>query len=304
MPIPDFFIVGAPKCGTTAMTEYLMAHPAIFMPDRKEIHFFGADLRAAGYQRDEGAYLDLFAQAGPDQRVGEASVWYLFSQLAAGEIKTYSPSADIIVMLRNPVDMLYSQYYQFLYNGDKLPPFAEAIETEDRRKREYEQREDERIRRGQTRRKVFHTQSAQFSEQLRRYFDVFGRDHVHVIVFDDFRRDTAAAYRATLEFLGVDPEFTLDLKVINPNKRLRSKRLRGLLHTPPPWLRSMVNCLLPAPVKRKVQRGLQRANTDYVARPPMDVGLRARLQERFRPEVAALSDLLGRDLSHWCDPEP
>ena len=91
MKRPDFFIVGAPKGGTTAMNNYLRQHPQIFMSPRKEAHHFGADLYAPHWARDEAAYLALFAGAGDEKRIGEASVWYLLSQHAAGE-KDREPS--------------------------------------------------------------------------------------------------------------------------------------------------------------------------------------------------------------------
>jgi hypothetical protein len=105
---PDFFIVGAPKSGTTAMYFYLKQHPEIFMPERKELHFFGSDFFAPHFVRDLKEYLKFFEGADNKKRIGEASVWYLYSKRAAFEIKEFNPDADIIIMLRNPVDMMYS----------------------------------------------------------------------------------------------------------------------------------------------------------------------------------------------------
>jgi hypothetical protein len=105
---PDFFIVGAPKSGTTAMYFYLKQHPEIFMPERKELHFFGSDFFAPHFVRDLKDYLKFFEGADNKKRIGEASPWYLYSKRAAFEIKEFNPDADIIIMLRNPVDMMYS----------------------------------------------------------------------------------------------------------------------------------------------------------------------------------------------------
>ena len=106
---PDVFIVGAPKCGTTAMAEYLESHPEIYMA-KKEMNVFGADLRfgAQFYRRDLQAYLEEFDTRNGEERAGEASVWYLFSRHAAAEIKAFNPDARIIIMLREPAEMLYS----------------------------------------------------------------------------------------------------------------------------------------------------------------------------------------------------
>ena len=116
---PDFFIVGAPKGGTTAMNAYLGQHPEIFIAERKELHFFGTDLDFSSPRITQEQYLSCFSEVQNEKRVGETSVWYLYSKQAAVEIKKFCPSANIIIMLRNPVDMLYSQHSQFLYNGNE-----------------------------------------------------------------------------------------------------------------------------------------------------------------------------------------
>src|SRR5215469_3235484 len=131
---PDFFIVGAPKCGTTALNHYLAAHPDIFMA-KKETHFFGADLRFGPqlqfYRQYPDEYSAEFAAWNGQARGGETSVWYLFSQKAAEEIKAYNPDARIIIMLREPVAMLYSLYCQFVADGNEyLPGFKQALAAE------------------------------------------------------------------------------------------------------------------------------------------------------------------------------
>ncbi len=101
---PNFFIVGAPRCGTTALYSYLRQHPDVFLPDYKEPHFFNTDMNSGGAIRDDAEYLALFASARDQARIGEASVYYLSSQAAPERIKSFCPTAKIVVMLRNPVD--------------------------------------------------------------------------------------------------------------------------------------------------------------------------------------------------------
>src|ERR671927_280038 len=139
---PDFFIVGAPKCGTTALYVYLKAHPQIFMPFLKEPHFFGRDLSSRYGRMTLADYLALFAGAKNDQRVGEASSWYLYSRTAAREIKEFS-AADIIVIFRNPIDMMYAQHSQLLFQRqEEIVDFKEALAAES------ERRQGHRIPRG------------------------------------------------------------------------------------------------------------------------------------------------------------
>ena len=116
---PDFFIVGAPKCGTTSMFHYLRQHPQIFMPDNKEPHYFGKDLikMSDEFIDNEDEYLNLFKDAKSDQKLGEASTFYLYSKSAYKEIKEYNPDAKIIIMLRNPIDFLHSLHSQLLFSG-------------------------------------------------------------------------------------------------------------------------------------------------------------------------------------------
>src|SRR5690242_3134640 len=125
---PDLFIVGAFKAGTTSMYEYLRAHPQVFMSVPKEPTYFGADLSARYRRMSEDEYLGLFRDARPDQRVGEATPWYLYSTSAAAEIKAFEPAARIVIMLRNPVDVMFSQHSQLLFNQrEDLADFGAAL---------------------------------------------------------------------------------------------------------------------------------------------------------------------------------
>ena len=117
---PDFFIAGMPRSGTTSMYTYLKQHPDIFLSIYKEPNYFCKDLSQSDYNvRDEALYHSLFVHAAGKKRIGEGSVWYLTSTTAASEIKKFSPSAKIIVMLRNPVEMIYSLHSLYLRTGNE-----------------------------------------------------------------------------------------------------------------------------------------------------------------------------------------
>src|SRR2546429_216975 len=106
--IPTFFIVGAPRCGTSSLASYLDAHPRIFMSKPKEPHHFGRDLeiRVRPYASRE-SYLRLFEGVDADH-AGDASVLYLYSSTAPDEILALNPDARIIIMLRDPLEMIPS----------------------------------------------------------------------------------------------------------------------------------------------------------------------------------------------------
>lgn len=292
---PDFFIVGAPKCGTTAMNGYLRQHPQIFMPERKDITYFGSDLEFRQPRISLQEYLSLFRDANGASRIGEASAWYLYSKKAAEEIKPFSPSAKIIIMLRNPVDMLYAQHSQFLYNcNEDIASFEAALEAEAERKRGERIPQQSHFVEG-----LFYRETIKYAEQVERYFEVFGRNNVHVIVFDDFKRDTSAVYRETLAFLDVDASFQPQFRIINSNKSLRSRYLQELLVAPSPLLVKILHKVTPHPLQGRLWMRLRKFNARYEDRPAMDPVLRRRLQIEFQPEVRRLADLLGRDLSFW-----
>ncbi len=297
---PDFFIVGAPKCGTTAMYNYLRQHPDIFMPDRKEPHFFGSDLYSPWYIRDINTYLSLFKDVKDKKRVGEASVWYLYSKRAAYEIKEFNPDAQIIIMLRNPVDMMYSLHAQRVYNGSEdILDFEEALNAEEERKKGLRMPPHPGLVCA-----MFYREAARFTEQVKRYLDVFGRENVHIIIYDDFKNNTATVYKETLRFLGVDEDFTPDLKVINPSKIVISGFLRDFLQMPPDFARLLVKIFIPfRGVRQRIIERLKRWNTVYKPRPPMNPELRKRLILEFEPEISELGRLIGRDLSMWYNPD-
>ena len=189
---PDFYLVGAPKCGTTAYYEFLRQHPEIFLPRTKELLRFGSDL-SYPTRLSESDFLAHFSDRRDEQRVGTAHTAYLQSTRAAEEIKVHRPDADIVVMLRNPVDMVPSWHSELLYETiEDIEDLESALDAEEARRR------GEQIPRSAGNSYVeslYYSEVAAFSEQVKRYFDVFGRSRVHVIIHDDLRADPAATYR-------------------------------------------------------------------------------------------------------------
>jgi hypothetical protein len=298
---PNFFLVGAPKSGTTAMVQYLEAHPDIFM-GVKEMHFFGRDLhlRPPFYRHNLSEYLAEFQGCNGQRRIGEASVWYLFSSQAASEIRAFSPDARIIIMLRDPVEMLYSLYHEFRYLGDEhLPSFKQALWAEPDRRAGQKICRSACFAQG-----LVYRETARYADQVKRYLDVFGRDRVHVIIYDDLAAHPLRVYQDTLKFLCVEASYgPADFKIINGNKSVRSRALRAVIKEP--LLHSSVAAVRPW-LPRKLVLGMRhlgtlawRLNTQFKKRPSLDARLRAELRAEFAPEIERLSELLGRDLTHW-----
>lgn len=291
---PDFFIVGAPKCGTTALWTWLRQHPEIFMPERKEPNFFCSDLEISRAIRDEDAYLALFAPARDEKRLGEASVWNLFSRRAAGAIRAFNEAASIIIMLRSPVEMLYSLHGQRFFSGYEADPdFATALE------RGRSSNGCALFEASGLLEAPFCRELGLYAEQVERYLETFGEERVQVIVYDDLQADPRGAYQATLRFLGVDPSFVPALSRVNAGVRVRMPFLHRLVRTPPRPIRFAARALVPRLTRQRLAARITAANSGTGVRPPLPAGLRRSLQDQFAPDVARLGALLGRDLGHW-----
>lgn len=299
MRTPEFYIVGAPKSGTTAMYQYLGQHPDIFLPATKELRFFGGDLDVRGFaQRDVDTYLSSFAGAAPTQRVGAAYVWYLYSKTAASEIHRFTPNARIIVMLRAPAEMLYSLHSEHLSNGNEdLKSFEDALEAEEDRRAGRRIPQHAHLPQG-----LLYSEVARYAEQLERYLEVFGRHRVHVVLYDDFANDTAASYSETLRFLDVADDFRpSQFDIVNPNKRVRSEAVRHFLARPPQLPRRIIRAAVPRTVRRTLYERAQGLNLTSPPRAPLADATRDYINGLFRADVRRLGEILERNLAHWVD---
>lgn len=294
---PNFFIAGAPRCGTTAMYDYLRQHPDVFMPLRKEPVYFGSDLQKRQPYLDEDGYLRLFEPGADCSRRGEATVWYLYSQSAAQEIHDFVPDARIILMLRNPVDMIHSLHSHQLFTANEdIASFEDALAAEPDR------RAGRRLPPGVRRPEgLLYRACGRYAEHVDRWLKVWGSDQLRVILYDDLSRDPASTYRDTLEFLEVDPTFAPDFSVVNQNKGVRSDLLRRVTYHPA-YL-AVVN-RLPGRVSHAMARAVKRANIRYAQRPTMSPDLRAQLTAEFAPDIERLAQIIGRDLSAWTAAAP
>lgn len=293
--VPDFYIVGAPKAGTTAMYEYLRTHPDLYLPARKELRFFGSDLDIRDRQPlTAEQYLAYFAGAPADTLIGTAYVWYLYSRRAAGEIAQFSPDARIIAMLRNPVDMLPALHGEHIANGNEdITDFTAALEAEPERRAGRRIPPHAHLPQG-----LWYMDVPRYTEQLERYFAAFGRDRVRVVLFDDFVADTAATFRETLGFLGVRGDFGPEsFEPVNVSRRIRSERFRHFLARPPRLPRLIIRTFVPGRLRRSAYERAKRMNIEVAARQPISPATADRLRTTFAPEIERLSTLLARDLT-------
>jgi hypothetical protein len=305
--VPDFLIVGHAKSGTTALYEMLRRHPQVYMPELKEPWFFATDMRPRFQPPRAGTapasleeYLALFADAGPDQRAGEASSSYLWSRTAASGIAEVQPDARIIAILREPTSFLRSLHLQLLQTHvESEQDFRTAIELE------AERAAGRRVPRRSYRPQLLqYADHVRYVDQLERYAEHFGDEQMLILIYDDFRNDNEATLRRVLEFLAVDADRPVDvLGGVNPTIRVRSQALDELVHKVSVGrggavtrsARSAVKALTPRTVRRGAL-GLARRRIVHAEPRAVDERFMVELRRRFRPEVEKASAYLDRNL--------
>lgn len=268
------------------------------MPDLKEPHFFGSDLRSEKFIRDELAYQRLFHGNDAVRFMGEASVYYLYSRTAAAEIHRFNPAAKVIMMLRNPVDMIHSLHSQAVSSANEdILDFAEALKAEEDRKRGARIPDIADFPQG-----LLYRDIGAYVQQVKRFQQYFGSRQIKIILFDDFTQHPNKIYEEVLRFLGVEKvDFKVEFLIVNENRRLISEKLehfmkrrtgiRRVLKNATPFLYSFLYSAF---------RGL---NARKAVRQQMSPELRAALGEEFAPAVSELATIIDRDLSDWAAPQ-
>lgn len=303
MKRPNFFIVGAPRCGTTALYSYLSEHPNIFLPSVKELHYFATDFPALHKIafNSEDDYLQLFKDAEDRHiAIGEVSPHYIYSDVALARIKEFNPSAKVILILRNPVDFVHSlhQVNLSLLREDE-PDLAKAWALQDVRKA------GKMIPKGcRDKRMILYGELGLFGKYAKKVLDTFSTEQALIVLFDDFAANPKAVYENILSFLGVPSDFRRDFPAVNANYQHRSKILARLIHPPPSVYRLIMRVLAVFGVglmsRLNVVYGkIEMLNARRVARPEIDPALRTSLQGYFREDIQLLSGLIQRDLSEW-----
>ncbi|WP_239804598.1 sulfotransferase family protein [Croceicoccus hydrothermalis] len=292
---PSFLIVGAAKSGTTVFHQWLSQQAAIFTPPVKEPHFFCFEGRnaatigthvdphyAAAMTFEQTDYERLFADAQDHQLTGEASPGYLYFPGVARAIRKRNPDAKIVFLLRNPVERAYSQFMHHVRDGyEPLRDFTDALCVE-----------GDRIARGYW--WGYHYRAGgMYARRIREYLDVFPRENLKFILFDDLVRRPESVLRETLEFLGVPYDCRLDLTALR-------NCASGMERVPRYCWHARI-----ASEHRGIARIMKRVGLSpqsercTVPAPPFDPGLRRMLLHSFRPDMEMTAELIDRDLSHW-----
>ena len=297
--LPSFLCVGAGKSGTTALYNYLRQHPQVFLPAQKELQFFAwPDLKqfnngpGTARSRDdwiksEADYRALYANAPNDVLAGDISPTYLHAPGAPDRMAAMlGDDLRIIIMLRNPVDKVISQYGHLRRDVREDLLLEDALDAE-----------KTRIDAGWG--AIYHyVATSRYSEAVQRYLDRFGPDRVHIVFFEDFVADPVAHVRAVCRFLNIadDIAFSNDVKT-NRSGLPKSKALAKVIG--PNWFTSLAKMAMPRQVGVRIKTVLMNANTG--SKEQVTAATRARLRDIFRDDVVALEKLTNRTTG-WVTP--
>jgi hypothetical protein len=311
--LPNFFVVGAPKAGTTSLYHYLDQHPEVYMSPVKEPNYFASEVRIENFAEDlqpqvkrdqrtlreylDGPldakrfggiisdwadYLRLFRNAAGERAIGEASVCYLWSPTAPGNIQSKVPGAKILMILRNPVERAFSQYLHALTNGVVRGPFWPLLQAS--------------ARRPSGKFSALHPllEFGLYYEQVRRYWERFPKHNVRIHLYEEYRKQPDRVLAEIFRFLGVEDGFQPDTsrRALEP-RAPRFASANYLLRRYGIWSRARV--WSPAAVRNVARRWVFRPRHSVAMEPQA----RAFLRDYYREDVQRLSSLLQRDLSGW-----
>lgn len=287
--LPDFFVLGAAKCGTTSMHHYLRQHPKLYLPTVKELDFFDASDQR--FKAEFDWYLDYFRNH-PECVTGEATpLYFRRTDLVPERMQSvYRDSPPrFLVLLRDPVERAYSHYLHKKSQGTEPLSFAKALEAE-------KQRLDEKRRTWKT-----YFTDGLYAERLRKWFSFFPQDRFLVLLTNDLERATVESVRRTFQFLGVRPSVPVETETrLNVTAEETSYTLGHILSILPPWLPAAARRWTPEAFRLQVEQWVRRhAIRPDEDRPTLDPETERRLRTRYEPHVHELSRLIDRDLSGW-----
>jgi hypothetical protein len=303
MTLPNFLLIGTAKAGTTSLYYYLRQHPQVFMSNPKEPKFFayeGEDIRFAGPGDREknrmlvnslDAYCQLFAGVNGEKAVGEATALYLYLPKAAERIKHYTPHAQMFAVLREPAERAYSSFVHLVRDGrESTVDFERALELE-----------TARIRKNYH--PMWHYRTVgYYYTQVKRYFDLFGRDQLKVFLYEDLKTNAHAVVKEIYGTLGIDDSFMPDLsEKFNVGAMPKNRVLQSLLLQTASARRQWFPHL-PAPIRWRVRTGVEKLQAwNRRTAPPLSPETRARLVAGYREDTLRLQDLLQLDLTRWLE---
>jgi len=293
--LPNFFVIGEARSGTTSLHYYLGQHPNVYMCPVKEPNYFafdgvGTTLRGPAARwladtsvLDDAAYSSLFNGVNEESAIGEVSPRYLSAPDAAKRIYAAVPNAKIIAILRQPTDRAFASFLGGRREGwEPCESFEESLADLDRRLSDVWSGGCYEI-------------DGYYASCLSRYFDLFSPTQIRVHLYEEFVRDPEPVVRDLFNFLEIDTEFQPDLSITyNPSGQIRNPVLRTFWRTS--YLaRKILRPQLPKTLREAAYAWITR---DLVKPRLLEV-TRGEITERYRDDIRQLEKMLDRDLSHW-----
>ena len=279
---PNFFMVGGMKCGSSSLYCALKSHPNIFFPTVRGTNFFNDRFKTPSDITTLESFEDLFKSATSDHiAIGENTGAYLYSPVAIHNIYKYNKDAKLIIMLRNPIDVAYSRHSELCVNGDEgVNDFETAWGMQELRK-------DIPI--------LQYKDYVKFGEYVEKVLDIFPRNQIKCIFFEDLVKDFNTVYEDVLKFLDVPSDGRIDFPIHHQNSKLRIKLVDKILRAIPyksikGFLGIGDDIIIPK---------LLELNKKRVSRKRLRPEFRAKLMEEFKSDIEKLSRLVNRDLSGW-----
>lgn len=284
MKTPNFFIVGAPKCGTTVLHRYLNTHPDIyFAPVAKEPHHYNSDMPGFQWHPSVQSYLRLYdtPEAAVARYRGDASVQYLYSEVAAQGIANDVPDAKILICVRHPVSFIRSYHNQSLVNADE-----DITDLEDCWNRSGQVRSVAREPK-----MLDYKSVGLFAQQIARYRAHFPDAQIRIIRQEELSANPEAHYRALLNWLELPDDGRTEFGRVHGAISIRNQKLAANLKNPPNWVRSITRSL-----KRVLRvdslgiaKKLKKANSAQGYRTqPIGPDLAAKIEAHYAADQAAL----------------
>ncbi len=294
MKKPDFFIVGAPKCGTTTLYHWLKLHPDIFMPEAKEPHYFAQNLSDRYCRiRTEEQYLSLFNASQRNVLCGEASVLYGFYPESIKNILKHNPNAKFIFMLRNPVDMAPSYHRQLINNLEEdVTSFENAWSLQKTRMSgnnlPITSTDPDLLQYGS---------KCALGNHLNTIVSAIPKSQLLVLFLDDLRDTPQKTYQETLSFLSTEDDGREDFKKENQAAAIQSRYIKKLLDSPPPWLKLIKKLIKITGIP--IGTLIQSLNRKQIKPLPLPEHVKKQLADYFETDIQLIEKITGRDCKHW-----
>jgi hypothetical protein len=310
--LPNFIVVGANKGGTTSIYHYLKQHPEVYLSPIKEPHYFSKDIDVrlfskefaqnklqdiekyvdgdmseeyhAAFVRSWETYQKLYKHVKQEKAIGELSTSYLYSAVAAEEIRNHLGIIKIIICLRNPVDRAYSHYRMNIWTGNSNEfDFTKALQDD-----------YHHIPKAWGNAHLY-VEIGMYYEQVKRYIDMFGRENVKIVFTEDMKLDATSVVKEIYKFIGVDDTFIPDTdkrynEVYTPKFKNFTYTLNKL------GIRTLMKRLAPDRLKKVIISLLFKSKTEKGEIPPE---AKKFLLEKYTTDIKKLSELLNKDLSTW-----